>query len=171
MSARVTRPIASDVFEHLDAQIGSARRLLAHILRQSDAITRGDVDEVLASMTDIQRERAARVRLERERAELLSRAGSMLGVAPEVVTLNELMTDAEGDEASTRSADVRRLLAEVDREHATNRALMRQELAFLEHLTGMFDEMPKTDSERSPEPAGQTGASGSVEVHVLDREE
>jgi hypothetical protein len=153
MSARVTRPIASDVFEHLDAQIGSARRLLAHILRQRDAISRRDTDEVLASVTDIQRERASRARLERERAELLCRAGSMLGVAPEVVTTNELMTDAEGDEARTRSAHVRRLLAEVDREHATNRALMRQELSFLEHLTRMLDEMPPTDGEHSPDPA------------------
>ena len=36
---------------------------------------------------------------------------------------------------SGRSAELRGLLAEVQREHGVNRALMRQELAFLVHLT------------------------------------
>ncbi|HEX8158063.1 MAG TPA: flagellar export chaperone FlgN [Solirubrobacteraceae bacterium] len=167
MSARTSRPIASDVFEYLDAQIGSARRLLAHILRQSDAISRRDIDAVLAAMTDIQRERASRSRLERERTDLMRRAGSMLNLPPEIVPLNELMSDAESDEARARSTELRELLAEVEREHAINRSLMRQELSFLEHLTRMLD-MPAADSEHSPDAARQADASGSFEVYVAD---
>ena len=82
-------PIAGDVLAHLDAQLGSARRLLAQILRQSGAIRRRDVDGVLATMTDIQGEMASRGRLESERTALLWRAGGMLGVPAEAVTLSE----------------------------------------------------------------------------------
>ena len=37
-----------------------------------------------------------------------------------------------------RSAELRGLLAEIAREHGINRALMRQELAFLSHLTRLI---------------------------------
>jgi hypothetical protein len=40
--------------------------------------------------------------------------------------------------AKGRSAELRGLLAEVQREHTINRALMRQELSFLSHLTRML---------------------------------
>jgi hypothetical protein len=148
-------PIAGHVLAHLDGQIGSARRLLAHVLRQSGAIRRRDIDGVLATMTDIQGEMASRGRLESERTELLWRTGSMLGVPAESVTLSELtslMDDAEADEALARSAELRGLLAEVEREHAINRALMRQEMSFLEHLTRMLGLAPE---------AGGYGPSGS----------
>ncbi|HUR83874.1 MAG TPA: flagellar export chaperone FlgN [Solirubrobacteraceae bacterium] len=134
-------PIAADVLDHLDAQLGSARRLLAQILRQSGAIRRRDVDAVLATMTDIQGEMASRGRLESERTDLLWRAGNVLGVAPEAVTLGELtslMDPRDAGDASARSAELRGLLSEIEREHAINRALMRQELSFLEHLTRML---------------------------------
>ena len=36
--------------------------------------------------------------------------------------------------AHARTAELRGLLAEIQREHTTNRALMQQELAFLDHL-------------------------------------
>ena len=45
---------------------------------------------------------------------------------------------AEGDAARERSAELRGLLAEVGRQHGINRVLMRQELAFLEHLTRLL---------------------------------
>ena len=148
-------PIASDVLAHLDGQIGSARRLLTHVLRQSGAIRRRDIDGVLATMTDIQGEMASRVRLESERAELLWRTGAMLGLPAETITLSELtslMDDADADEALTRSAELRGLLGEVEREHAINRALMRQEMSFLEHLTRMLGLAPD---------AGGYGPNGS----------
>ncbi|MEY2516103.1 MAG: hypothetical protein QOJ89_3461, partial [bacterium] len=46
--------IGVSVLAHLDAQLGSARRLLSYILHQGSAIRRRDVGDVLASMTDIQ---------------------------------------------------------------------------------------------------------------------
>ena len=172
MSALTSDSIAGDVLAHLDAQIGSARRLLAQVLRQSGAIRRRDVDGVLATMTDIQSEMAARGRLESERTELLWRAGTLLGVAPEAVTLSELtglMSERDGDEARGRSAELRGLLGEVEREHAINRALMRQELSFLEHLTRMLGGTSDAGGygrNRAHPPA----ASGATKLHVLDLE-
>jgi hypothetical protein len=165
-------PIAGDVLVHLDAQIGSARRLLAQILRQSGAIRRRDVDGVLATMTDIQGEMASRGRLESERTELLWRAGGMLGVPAEAVTLTELaglMDDADADQARIRSAELRGLLAEVEREHAINRALMRQELSFLEHLTRMLGGMPEAGG-YGPSPGARPAATNHSPLHVVDFE-
>ena len=169
-------PMAVDVLDHLDAQLASARRLLAQILRQAVAIRRRDVDGVLATMTDIQSEMASRGRLESERTELLWRAGSALGVPAEAVTLAELtalMTEHEADDARTRSAELRGLLGEVEREHAINRALMRQELSFLEHLTRMLgggaDNPGYRPPGRNPAP-GRAASSYRTALHVLDLE-
>jgi hypothetical protein len=164
-------PIAGDVLAHLDAQIGSARRLHAQILRQSGAIRRRDVDGVLATMTDIQGEMASRGRLESERTALLWRAGAMLGVPAEAVTLSELtglMDDTDADAAHARSAELRGLLAEVEREHAINRALMRQELSFLEHLTRMLGGMPEAGG-YGPGPGVRPNGRPS-HLHVVDYE-
>lgn len=171
MSAMTAAPIAGDVLAHLDAQIASARRLLAQVLRQSGAIRRRDVDGVLATMADIQGEMASRGRLESERTALLWRAGSMLGVPAEGVTLSELtglMDASDADEARTRSAELRGLLGEVEREHAINRALMRQELSFLEHLTRMLGGMPESGG-YGPSPGSRPAAGGSA-LHVVDYE-
>jgi hypothetical protein len=134
-------PLAADVLAHLDAQLASARRLLAHILRQGAAIRVRDVEGVLHTMTDVQGEMSGRDRLERERAGLLGRAGQALGVPAEAVTLDALtglMDGGEAEAARAMSAELRGLLAELAREHGINRALMRQELAFLEHLTRLI---------------------------------
>jgi hypothetical protein len=170
VSVMTAAPIAGDVLAHLDAQLGSARRLLAQILRQGGAIRRRDVDGVLATMTDIQGEMASRGRLESERTALLWRAGGMLGVSAEAVTLTELtglMDDAEADDARTRSAELRGLLGEVEREHAINRALMRQELSFLEHLTRMLGGMPDAGAYGPGPGIRPTGRSS---LHVVDYE-
>jgi hypothetical protein len=175
MSVGYATPIAADVLEHLDAQLGSARRLLAQILRQSGAIRRRDVDGVLATMTDIQSEMASRGRLESERTELLWRAGSALGMPAEAVTLAELtglMDSNEGDDARLRSAELRGLLGEIEREHAINRALMRQELSFLEHLTRMLGGGSENPGYRPPG-RGRTAPnhpSSRSALHVLDLE-
>jgi flagellar FlgN protein len=172
MTVAYATPIAADVLEHLEAQLGSARRLLAQILRQSGAIRRRDVDGVLATMTDIQSEMASRGRLESERTELLWRAGSALGIPAETVTLAELtglMDEHDADDARTRSAELRGLLGEVEREHAINRALMRQELSFLEHLTRMLGGGTENAGYRPP---GRNPArpSNRTALHVLDLE-
>jgi flagellar biosynthesis/type III secretory pathway chaperone len=44
------------------------------------------------------------------------------------------MDDASAEVARNRTAELRGMLLEIQREHTTNRALMQQELAFLDHL-------------------------------------
>jgi FlgN protein len=125
------------VARHLELQIASAQRLLDLVLRQGGAIRDRDVEAVLARLGDIQVEMAARETLECERNELIRRAAERLGVEPVDVglpALAGLASPAEQERLLTRSAELRGLLAEIAREHGINRALMRQELTFLDHL-------------------------------------
>ncbi|MGI9100454.1 MAG: flagellar export chaperone FlgN [Solirubrobacteraceae bacterium] len=175
MTVGYAAPISVDVLVHIDAQLASARRLLAQILRQSGAIRSRDVDGVLATMTDIQSEMSSRGRLESERTELLWRAGSVLGVPAEVVTLAELtglMDPRDADAARARSAELRGLLSEIEREHAINRALMRQELSFLEHLTRMLGGGSESAGYRPPGQSISNSArpTARTALHVLDLE-
>lgn len=165
-------PMAAGVLAHLDAQLHSARQLLGAVLQQGKAIRARDVETVLRTMTDVQAEMTARGHLERERTDLLARAGLALGIAAEAVTLEELTRLMEAGEAAAareRSAQLRGLLAEIAREHGVNRALMRQELAFLEHLTRMLgtggDAGGYAATAARPAPA-----AGHTILHVLDLE-
>lgn len=130
-------PLGAEVIEHLNEQISSGRRLLAAILAQGKSIRDQDVEGVVARLAEIKSEMELRGRLETGRSELLLRAGSRLGVPPAAVTLEgltTLMAPLEAAAARERSAELRGLLDEIAREHGINRALMRQELAFLDHL-------------------------------------
>ena len=125
------------VARHLELQIASAQRLLDLVLRQGAAIRERDVEAVLARLGDIQVEMAARESLERERTELIRRAAVRLGIEPVEVglpALSGLAAPADQERLLARSAELRGLLAEIAREHGINRALMRQELTFLDHL-------------------------------------
>jgi FlgN protein len=138
--------IEAELLVHLDAQIASARRLLGFVLEQGKAIRARDVDAVLARLTDIQTEMGRRGSLEQDRARLLQRAGGALGVQIAAVTLEHLCTlvsPGAAQAARDRSAELRGLLAEIAREHGINRALMRQELAFLAHLTRLIGNEPE----------------------------
>ncbi len=129
--------IGTAVLGHLADQLDSSRRLLDAVLRQGAATRRQDVEGVLSCLTEIQGEMDRRGRLETERAQLLVRAAGMLGRQAHEVTLDSLaslMDPAEATVARERSAELRGLLSEIQREHVVNRALMRQELAFLDHL-------------------------------------
>ena len=140
-------PFERDVLAHLEAQIDSARRLLGSILGQGTAIRERDVESVLARLADIKTEMDLRTRLEGERTDLLVRAGAQLGVPAAAVTLEamtSLMTPVIAERARERSAELRGLLDEVSREHGINRALMRQELAFLDHLVRLLAKEPDT---------------------------
>jgi hypothetical protein len=140
-------PFERDVLIHLEAQIDSARRLLGSILGQGHAIRERDVDSVLARLADIKTEMDLRAHLEGERTDLLVRAGAQLGVPAAAVTLEAmtgLMNPAIAEQARQRSAELRGLLDEVTREHGINRALMRQELAFLDHLVRLLAKEPDT---------------------------
>jgi hypothetical protein len=143
---RSTDPqLANALLVHLDAQIASARRLLASILSQGKAIRARDVEAVVQRLSDVKTEMSLRATLEEQRTDLLVRAGVALGVPAPNVTLEAmttLMPSAEANGARQRSAELRGLLAEIAREHGINRALMRQELAFLDHLVRLIGEEP-----------------------------
>lgn len=138
--------LVAAVGRHLELQIDSAQRLLDLVLRQGAAIRERDVEAVLARLADVQVEMAAREGLERERGELIERAAARLELAPGEVTLaalGRLAAAAEEERLLARSAELRGLLAEVAREHGINRALMRQELTFLDHLIRLSGEAPE----------------------------
>ena len=129
--------LTGDVLAHLDAQLVGARRLLSLVLEQGSAIRRRDVQNVVRLAGMLQVEMQRRTMMEEERLFLLSRAGERLEVPPESVTvsmLEGLMNSERAVEARERTAELRGLLNEIQREHTVNRALLSQELAFLDHL-------------------------------------
>jgi hypothetical protein len=139
--------LSAGVLAHLEVQIASARRLLASILAQGAAIRSRDVETVLAHLAGVKTEMGLRSELEEQRTNLLVRAGIALGVPAPQVTLDAMTTLMPANEAARarqRSAELRGLLAEIAREHGINRALMRQELAFLDHLVRLIGQEPDT---------------------------
>jgi hypothetical protein len=145
--------LEAELLAHLDVQLASARKLLSLVLAQGTSIRARDVDGVLAQLAEIQAEMARRGSLEQDRAALLQRAGAALGVPAAQVTLERLcalVTPGAAHAARDRSAELRGLLAEIAREHGINRALMRQELAFLSHLTRLIG----NEAEAGYRPAG-----------------
>lgn len=133
--------LAAAVLGHLEEQLASTRSLLAVVLEQGAAIRARDVKAVVRQAGLMRGEIIRRELLEERRADLLARCGERLGLAPELLTLAELaglMSPAEHELAAQRSGELKGLLHEVSREHATNRALMKIELGFLDHLMGLL---------------------------------
>ena len=129
--------LATEVISHLDAQLVAARRLLQVVLEQGAAIRNRDVRGVVQLTGVLQAELHRRQLLENERLMLLQQAGARLGVPGGSVTLallETLMDPQSALVAGARSSELRGLLETVQREHHVNRALMSQELAFLDHL-------------------------------------
>jgi hypothetical protein len=161
----VSTMLEAELLVHLDQQISSARHLLKLVLAQGAAIRERDSDAVLARLADIQSEMVRRGTLETERAQLLQRAGTALGVPATAVTLERLcalVTPGAAQSAVERSAQLRGLLGEIAREHGINRALMRQELTFLSHLTRLLGGEP----EAGYRPPGASGtAPGAPPIH------
>jgi len=165
------RALGADVLAHLAAQLNSARGLLEVVLEQGAAIRARDVHEVVRLAGILRGEMGRRQLLEEERSRLLRRSGERLSVPAETVTLTmlcTLMDPATAERASTRSAELRGLLHELQREHTCNRALMQLELGFLDHLMGMlaldgvsgYDTHGSSTSITRPRPHGA--------LHVLD---
>ncbi len=165
------RALCADVLAHLDAQISSARSLLEVVLEQGSAIRARDVHKVVRQAGILRGEMGRRQLLEEERTRLLARSGERLGVGADAVTLGLLTTlmDAAGAErARARSAELRGLLHELQREHSCNRALMQIELGFLDHLMGML----ALDGVNGYDPSGSstsiTRSRPTGALHVLD---
>jgi hypothetical protein len=161
------------VLAHLDAQVESAGRLLEVVLQQGVAIRARDVHAVVRFAGLLHGEMSRREAIELERSRLLEQSGALLGIAPEAVTLTRLATlmdPARAELAMARSAQLRGLLHELQREHACNRALMRLELSFLDHLMTSL----ALDGAHGYDPQGSTsststgGTRSRGALHVLD---
>lgn len=140
--APVDAELGAEVLAHLAHQQESARALLSIVLRQGAAIRAREVHDVVAAAGLMQAELERRAILERERAGLLSRAAVRVSVDPGAVTLERLCAiigPTLGSVARQRSAELRGILTEIRREHHVNRALMAQQLSFLDHLLGLAD--------------------------------
>jgi hypothetical protein len=175
VSAVLDTTLGPAVIGHLDVQLTSARRLLDLVLRQGQAIRAQDVETVLARLGEIQGEMERRGALERDRTRLLEQAGVALGVPAHAVTLQaltSLMSPIDGRHAWERSAELRGLLGEIAREHGINRALMRQELAFLDHLARIMNPAQADTGYRPPADAGvpvpPPTASSGASLRTLD---
>jgi hypothetical protein len=161
--------LARDVLAHLHAQIASAGALLEIVLEQGAAIRARDVHTVVRLTGLLHGEMSRRGLIEQERSRLLERAGERLGIAPELVTLTRLSTLMDPTAAQLaleRSAHLRGLLHELAREHTCNRALMRLELSFLDHLMSSL----ALDGAHGYDPhgAGAPRSSARGALHVLD---
>ena len=170
MTAMQPSALGRDVLAHLDAQVASARHLLDLILQQGRAIRERDVDAVLQRLGAIQAEVERRSHLEAARTELLTRAGGALGVPAPAVTLKQLttlMSEPEAQHALARSAELTGLLNEVAREHGVNRALMRQELTFLSHLTRLVGATEPEGAYRPPAAPAADAAPRATRSHRL----
>jgi hypothetical protein len=129
--------VTTELVGHLGRQVRSAQRLLELVIAQGAAIRARDVESVLARLADLQGEMAQRLTLEQERERLLVRAAGDLGVRPEEVDVESMLTlepHVDGSEARRLSAQLKGLVLETERIHDQNRVLIRQELSFLDHL-------------------------------------
>ena len=146
--------LEAELLVHLDAQLASARRLLDSSWPRARRSAPATSTACSRRLAEIQTEMVRRGALEQDRAELLAarRRGARRprhrrhARAPDA-----LITPGAAQRVRERSAELRGLLAEIAREHGINRALMRQELAFLSTSRGC--------SARRPRPA--TGPAGA----------
>ncbi|HEY3760046.1 MAG TPA: flagellar export chaperone FlgN [Solirubrobacteraceae bacterium] len=165
--------LSEEVLAHLDTQIASAQRLLEIVLEQGAAIRARDVHTVVRLAGLLHGELTRRQQIEGERSLLLARAGALLGIPPELVTLTRmstLMDPASAQLAAARSAGLRGLLHELRREHTCNRTLMQIELSFLDHL---MQSLALDGSTHGYDPRGASAGNGRPRqqhgaLHLLD---
>jgi FlgN protein len=135
--ARPDAVLSSEILSHLAIQLGSARRMLAIVLEQATAIRQRQVPAIVRLAGALQAEMHRREVIEIERTELMRRVAIKLDVSANDVTMTMLTQVMDEDAvaiAMSSTAELRGMLDDIQREHDTNRALMRQELAFLDHL-------------------------------------
>ena len=149
--------------DHLERQLASAQRLLQTVIAQRDAIRAQDVEGVLARLAEVQQEMGRRMQLERERDVLLDQASTALRRPASDLTLEMILVLRSRRRrragARTLSAELRGTLSETARIHAQNRVLIRQELAFLDHLMRVL----------SGTPEGAYSAAGGSSATTPDR--
>ena len=134
---RVDPMLTAEILTHLNTQLASARRMLAVVLEQATAIRQRAIPNIVRLAGALQAEMHRREVIEIERGELMQRAAVRLAASPADVTiamLTTLMDEGSAQVARNRTIELREMLEDIRREHETNRALMQQELAFLDHL-------------------------------------
>jgi FlgN protein len=134
------------LIEHLERQLASAQRLLQTVIAQRDAIRAQDVEGVLARLAEVQQEMGRRMQLERDRDVLLDQASTALRRPASDLTLEMILVlvpAGDVERARTLSAELRGTLSETARIHGQNRVLIRQELAFLDHLMRVLSGTPE----------------------------
>ena len=134
------------LIDHLERQLASAQRLLQTVIAQRDAIRAQDVESVLARLAEVQQEMGRRMQLERERDVLLDQASTALRRPASDLTLEMILVlvpAGDAVRARTLSAELRGTLSETARIHGQNRVLIRQELAFLDHLMRVLSGTPE----------------------------
>jgi hypothetical protein len=165
--------LSRDVLDHLEAQLLAGRRLLQVVLEQGAAIRRRDVQNVVRLAGLLQAEVQRRKLIDDERGRLLERAGARLGVDAGSVSITLLADVMEPDAAAkarVRSAELRGLLDELQREHICNRVLMTQELAFLDHLLRLADGDSRIGYDAAGDHRSATSSTTGGRRRVFDTE-
>jgi hypothetical protein len=135
------------ILAHLDKQVESARRLLGIVIEQYAPKRDHDVETVLVKMAELQGEMVTRTQLEQERDQLIQSTATRLGLAPDSVDLDAMLTlepQLDGQHARALSAELKGLVTETSRVHDQNRLLVRQELSFLDHLMRVLSGTPQS---------------------------
>ncbi len=87
--ARTDAVLATEILNHLETQLGSARRMLAIVVEQGMAIRQREVPAIVRLAGALQAEMHRREVLEIERTELMRRAALKLDVSAEDVTIGD----------------------------------------------------------------------------------
>ena len=158
---RMNPMFEAELLAHLDEQIASARRLLELVLAQGEAIRARDVEaRARPPRRHPDRDgppRPARAGPRRAAALGRRRAGRRPGRRSRSSSSAGSSPPRPPARRRERSAELRGLLAEIAREHGINRALMRQELAFLSHLTRLVGHEPEGGYRAGGDGRVQTG--------------
>ncbi len=153
--------LETEVLAHMDLQLDAARRLHRLVADQSAAIRAREVVRIVQLASALQGEIDRRELIELERMRIMGRAGAELGLPASEVTIGQLaslMPDEAAFTARERSKELRALLTRIQHEHETNRALMRQRLAFLDHLLRLAGGSGSYDSDGDHSSARRTRA-------------
>jgi hypothetical protein len=135
-----------DLIAHLEAQVASAERLLATVNAQTEAIKTQDVPTLLARLGDVQSELSLRKALELERDQLINAAAVRRQAPVDTIDLEAMLDGLPPDicaRARVLSTQLRSGLARVQQIHVSNRALIRQELTFVDHLLRVLSGVPQ----------------------------
>jgi hypothetical protein len=163
--------VVGHVVDHLDEQLRSVARLREAVDALGVAIRDRDVSAALRHTGTLEAETIFRATLEERRAALLRRGAATIGVEPAEVTVTALCAHVEpalADAARERSDELLRATEDVARKHRTNRALMQQELSFLDHLLRLGGVPPEPTYEPPGDLRRTGGPAPAPARHGLD---